>query len=71
MYAWLLGRRGKARNGYYYTDEGIEIADVGGLMCNKYKRFRIIGLVWRLDPDSPYLCEVSISGRKHYLAVVF
>ena len=67
MYAFLLSRHGKYRNGYTYTDEGIDVAGVGNLMCNKYVKFTIIGTVWR--DCGWYLCEVERYGRKHYIAI--
>ena len=71
MYAYLLSRHGSGRHGYTYTDDGLDIAGVGNLMSSKYVKFRIIGLVWPLMEDSPYLCEVERYGRKHFLAVTF
>jgi hypothetical protein len=67
MQAFLVERNGKARNGYYYTDEGLDIAGVGNLMSSKYVKFRIIGMVWK--DCGWYLCEVERYGRKHYLAL--
>lgn len=67
MYAFLVTRNGKARNGYYYTDAGIDVANVGNLMCSKYVRFNIIGMVW--NDCGWYLCEVERYGRKHYIAI--
>lgn len=67
MIAFLLSRHGKARNGYYYTDEGIYVANIGNLMCSKYVKFTIIGMVWK--DTGWYLCEVERFGRKHYIAL--
>lgn len=39
MMAFPLSRHGKARNGYYYTDDGIDVANVGNLMSSKYVKF--------------------------------
>lgn len=67
MYAFLLARHGKARNGHYYTDEGIEVGNIGNLMSSKYVGFKIIGTVWR--DCGWYLCEVERYGRKHFVAI--
>lgn len=67
MYAFLLSRHGKFRNGYTYEDDGIDIRNVEMLMSSKYVKFTIIGMVWR---DSGfYLCECEKYGRKHFIAI--
>lgn len=67
MYAFLLSRHGKARNGYYYKDEGLNIAGVESLMESSWVQFNIIGMVWK--DTGFYLCEVERWGRKHYIAL--
>jgi hypothetical protein len=66
MYAFLLSRHGKWRNGYYYTDDGINVEALP-LMHSKYTKFTIIGMVWK--DTGFYLCEVERYGRKHYIPI--
>jgi hypothetical protein len=67
MYAFLLSQNGKARNGHYYTDEGINVAGVEALMQSPWVKFHIIGMVWK--DCGFYLCEVERWGRKHFIAI--
>jgi hypothetical protein len=69
MYAWLLQRHGKARNGYYYTDEGIDVNNATYLMGSPCTKTTIIGLARRGNCDSPYILEVERFERKHHLAI--
>jgi hypothetical protein len=67
MFSFLLSRQGKARNGYTYLDDGIDVGNASNLMCSKYTKFTIIGMVWK--DTGWYLCEVERYGRKHFIAI--
>lgn len=57
LYSRLLGRHEHGK-GFYYTDEGIDIANHHAMMRNKDVGATIVGLAWRYNPNSPYVLRV-------------
>ena len=54
---------------WYYTDRHVYVTnnmDIVALLANHCK---IVGLVWRGQPDSPYLVEYSRLGEKDWFAL--